>query len=192
MAKASKPKNSEPKQWSVHDLWAKYEDIAMHFNDLLIKLRTQGLAAVAALITLVGIFTKTEPENIHLSWEIATAVLIGLAVFWIAIWIIDFRYYNRLLIGAVVSLKEIEAESRKDNPSLAINTRPTIDRETSRPQRDTKRSGERWRIRLGVWLFYIFVLAAILGGAGYCYTKELASHIITNDESDYLEGSETN
>jgi hypothetical protein len=81
MAKASKPKNSEPKQWSVHDLWAKYEDIAMHFNDLLIRLRTQALAAVAALITLVGIFTKTEPENIHLSWEIATAVLIGLAYF---------------------------------------------------------------------------------------------------------------
>jgi hypothetical protein len=131
MAKASKPKNSEPKQWSVHDLWAKYEDIAMHFNDLLIRLRTQALAAVAALITLVGIFTKTEPENIHLSWEIATAVLIGLAVFWIAIWIIDFRYYNRLLIGAVVALKELEAESRKDKPSLAINISTTIERENS-------------------------------------------------------------
>jgi hypothetical protein len=40
----------------VQCLWEKYEDIAMHFNDLLIRLRTQSLAGVAALSALVGIF----------------------------------------------------------------------------------------------------------------------------------------
>src|ERR1019366_10562259 len=101
MAKESKA--LDVKQWTVHDLWAKYEDIAMHFNDLLIRLRTQALAAVAALSTLVGIFTKTDPNSVHVSWEIATAVFLGLSIFWIAIWIIDFCYYNRLLIGAVAA-----------------------------------------------------------------------------------------
>jgi hypothetical protein len=38
--------------WPIFDVWDKYEAIAMHFNDLLIKLRTQALAAVAALSTI--------------------------------------------------------------------------------------------------------------------------------------------
>jgi len=38
----------------TRELWEKYEDIAMHFNDLIIKLRTQALAGVVALSTLVG------------------------------------------------------------------------------------------------------------------------------------------
>ena len=32
------PKDNKPleiRQWTIHDLWAKYEEIAMHFNDLL-------------------------------------------------------------------------------------------------------------------------------------------------------------
>src|SRR5664280_1831888 len=44
---------AEPEGWPLKDVWEKYEDIAMHFNDLLIRLRTQALAAVAAISTLV-------------------------------------------------------------------------------------------------------------------------------------------
>jgi hypothetical protein len=32
------PADNKPldvKAWTIHDLWAKYEDITMHFNDLL-------------------------------------------------------------------------------------------------------------------------------------------------------------
>lgn len=36
----------------VFEVWTKYEDIAMHFNDLLIKLRTQALGGVAAISAL--------------------------------------------------------------------------------------------------------------------------------------------
>ena len=109
------PKDNKPldvKPWTIHDLWAKYEDIAMHFNDLLIHLRTQALAAVAALSTLIGIFTKTDPNSVHISWEVATGVFSLLIVFWVAIWAIDRGYYNRLLIGAVIALREVEAESK--------------------------------------------------------------------------------
>lgn len=31
-----------------------------------------------------------------------------LTAFWVAIWILDFRYYNRLLIGAVDALLKLE------------------------------------------------------------------------------------
>jgi hypothetical protein len=41
--------------WPVFKVWQKYEDIAMHFNDLLIRLRTQALGAIAALTTIIGV-----------------------------------------------------------------------------------------------------------------------------------------
>src|ERR1017187_1093347 len=95
---------AEPEGWPLKDVWEKYEDIAMHFNDLLIRLRTQALAAVAAISTLVTIFGKTG-ANPKLSWELAALVFSLLAVFWIAILVIDFCYNNRLLIGAVAAIR---------------------------------------------------------------------------------------
>jgi hypothetical protein len=61
---------AEPEGWPLKDVWEKYEDIAMHFNDLLIRLRTQALAAVAAISTLATIFGKTGADP-KLSWELA-------------------------------------------------------------------------------------------------------------------------
>ncbi|MEA2991838.1 MAG: hypothetical protein QOD40_758 [Alphaproteobacteria bacterium] len=166
---------AEAKIWTVHDLWAKYEDIAMHFNDLLIRLRTQALAAVAALSTLVGIFTKTDPNSVHVSWEVATAVFIGLGVFWTAIWAIDRCYYNRLLIGAVSALKDLEAESTKPQPDLKIDFSTKIEQHVSRPFGDTRPLLERFQSRIGVRAFYFLVFAAICCGAAFCYCHELAT-----------------
>src|SRR5437667_124517 len=82
------------------DVWDKYEKIAMHFNDLIIKLRTQALAGVAALSTLVTLFAKSDVASSG-AWGIAAFIFGGLCLAWVAIWIIDFSYYNRLLTGAV-------------------------------------------------------------------------------------------
>lgn len=171
MAKESRA--LDVKRWTIHDLWAKYEDIAMHFNDLLIRLRTQALAVVTALSALVGIFTKTDPSSVHISWEIATAVFIGLAVFWVAIWAIDRCYYNRLLIGAVLALRRIEAESHKVDPSMVIDLSTQIEQHVSHPFSDTRPFWERFQSKIGVRAFYALVLAAILVGAWFCYWHEL-------------------
>jgi hypothetical protein len=164
-----------PRNWTIHDLWAKYEDIAMHFNDLLIRLRTQALAAVAALSTLVGVFTKTDVTSMHLSWQIATAVFLGLSVFWIAIWIVDITYYNRLLIGAVVALRHIEAESRHQRPSLAINISTTIEEAVAHTLPDTRSFRQRFYSRRGITFFYSLVLITLLSGAAFCFF-ELSTH----------------
>lgn len=172
------PKDNKPlevKAWTVHGLWAKYEDIAMHFNDLLIRLRTQALAAVAALSTLVGIFTKTDPNSVHISWEIATGVFFLLSVFWIAIWAVDRCYYNRLLIGAVIALRDIEAESKKSNPRLTITMSTQIERYVAHPFSDTRTFSERFQTKLGVRAFYLLVLLALIGGAVFCYCQELGT-----------------
>ncbi len=172
------PKDNKPldvRRWTIHDLWAKYEDIAMHFNDLLIRLRTQALAAVAALSTLVGIFTKTDPNSVHISWEVATGVFSLLTVFWIAIWAIDRCYYNRLLIGAVIALRLVEAESKKKNPSIAINMSSQIEEYVAHPFSDTRTRREKFQTKLGVRAFYLLVLMALIVGASYCYWQELKS-----------------
>ena len=101
-----------PQEVNIQSLWEKYEDIAMHFNDLLIRLRTQALAGIAAISTLIGIFTKASPSALQSDWLIAEAIFIALTLFWIAIFCLDFFYYNRLLVGAVAALKDLEAEAR--------------------------------------------------------------------------------
>src|ERR1019366_2632481 len=116
---------AEPEGWPLKDVWEKYEDIAMHFNDLLIRLRTQALAAVAAISTLVTIFGKTGADP-KLSWELAVLV------FWIAIWIIYFCYYNRLLIGAVAAILDIEALSKEAIYIRQIDISTKIERAVAR------------------------------------------------------------
>jgi hypothetical protein len=167
------PSDNKPldvKAWTVHDLWAKYEDIAMHFNDLLIRLRTQALAGVAALSTLVGIFTKT--DSIHVSWQIASDVFVLLIMFWVAIWAIDRCYYNRLLVGAVNALRDIEQESKKANPNLVIDLSTQIELNVAHPFSDKRPFWKRFQSNLGVRLFYLIVLCALIAGARFCYLHE--------------------
>jgi hypothetical protein len=161
-----------PKPWTIHDLWAKYEDVAMHFNDLLIRLRTQALAGVAAVSTLVGIFTRTDPASIHISWQIATDVFALLIMFWVAIWTIDRCYYNRLLTGAVSALRDIEQKSTKPNPSLAIDLSTQIELHVAHPFLDKRPRWERFHAKIGVWLFYLIVLGALFAGLLVCFRHE--------------------
>ena len=82
-------------------------------------------------------------------------------------------------LGAVSALKDIEAESQKGTPSLAINISTNIERVTLRAVRDTRPCRERFHSIMGVWTSYFFVLAANCGGAAYCFNKELDTHIVT-------------
>jgi hypothetical protein len=68
--------NLNPTNYTVNiqSLWEKYEDIAMHFNDLLMRLHTQGLAGIAAVSTLVGIFTKGTASDFQSDWLVATFI----------------------------------------------------------------------------------------------------------------------
>ena len=103
---------SDPKtaEIDVLALWSKHEDIAMHFNDLLMRLRSQSLAGIAAVSTLVGLFSKEGIGSIKMDWLAASAIFIAMMCFWAAIWCLDFLYYNQLLVGAVEAIKDLEAK----------------------------------------------------------------------------------
>jgi hypothetical protein len=96
---------------TIFAAWEKYEGVAMHFNELLIRLRTQAIAGVAAIATVAAIIERGDIAS-NLRWDLLAASFFFLNIFWVAVWIIDVRYYNRLLRGAVDALLEIEAASK--------------------------------------------------------------------------------
>ena len=153
----------------VFELWQKYEDIAMHFNDLLIRLRTQALAAIAALATIIGVFAKAG-EDRHTSWEMVAFAFAILSVFWIAIRVIDFCYYNRLLEGAVAALLNVEEESKGKLYLQSIDMSTKIEAAVAGR---LKKRPEEWRLGRGRWVFYVLVAGALLGGFGFSLYQAL-------------------
>jgi len=141
-------------------LWEKYEDIAMHFNDLLIRLRTQSLAGVAAVSAVAGIFSKEGISDLSLDWHITRAILVALIGFWIAIWCLDMGYYNRLLGGAVNAIIELEkTTSRQTEFDSEIKMSRDIEAQFRKTWwNHNKRSYD------GVVAFYAIVLAVLFVG----------------------------
>jgi hypothetical protein len=166
---------TEEPGWPIHKLWEKYEDIAMHFNDLIIKLRTSALAGVAALSTLVGVFAKSDPGHFGYTWEIAGCVFTALSAFWIAIWILDFSYYNKLLIGAVAALVELEKASATQKRISQIKLSTLVEKSVSSKVHFDLTLRERWNIVWGRWAFYLIVLGALVAGVLFSYHEHLTA-----------------
>jgi hypothetical protein len=93
------------------NLWAKYEQVAMHFNDLLMRLRTQALGAVATIAAAGGFLLSTKVDH-NRFWIDFFALLLFLTVAWIAVALLDTFYYGVLLLGAVDALLDLESRSQ--------------------------------------------------------------------------------
>lgn len=146
----------------MYELWDKYEAITMHFNDLLIKLRVQALAGVAALSTAVGLFAKFESTaQARGAWLLAALILLGISAVWVAIWLMDFCYYNRLLSGAVSALEKIEKHSATSTRIKHIDLSTLIE--------ECVKGDLPNKVSRGVWSFYIIVLLTLLAGAVYSF-----------------------
>jgi hypothetical protein len=52
MSDGTQPKYTERSDFA---LWDRYENVAMHFNDLIIRLRTQALGALAGVVAISGL-----------------------------------------------------------------------------------------------------------------------------------------
>lgn len=136
-------------------IWEKYENIAMHFNGLLIHLRTQALGAVATIVTAAGFLLTRSPEPLKHEWWAVFAVSVLLLFAWCTLWMIDVCYYSRLLLGAVNALIKIEKES---GGLLELSTQ--VQRLFGVPREDSTRLN--WQI----YLFYLpvaFFLLCVTG-----------------------------
>ena len=137
-------------------LWKEYEGVAMHFNDLIIKLRGQSLGAVGAFATLAAVVAKTNTAS-EVRWGLLAGAFSFLCVFWVGVWVLDLGYYNRLLAGAVDALLTIE----KGSLDTAL-----VDRiELSTKIEDRVKSGgvgnNGYRL-----VFYVIVFLTLLFGFG--------------------------
>jgi hypothetical protein len=121
------------------------------------------------------VFAKSDPGHFGYTWEIASCVFLALAAFWIAIWILDFSYYNKLLIGAVAALIELEKISATQKRISQIKLSTLVEQSVSSnvPFELTRR--QRWNILWGRWSFYLIVLFALMAGAAFSYNEHLTA-----------------
>jgi hypothetical protein len=102
---------------NVIDLWKKYEDVAMHFNDLIMRWRLQAIGGLAGLVTLAG-FVVGDAATLTVRYR-AMVILSGVLTFgWVGVALIDLLYYRRLLQGAVKAILVIE----RDHPRITLST----------------------------------------------------------------------
>lgn len=148
-------------QKNIFDAWLEYEKVAIHFNELLIKLRTQALAGIVALSTAAG-FIARSPNQGPFNWGFLTCILIVLNFAWLAIWLVDFRYYNRLLLGAVDEVMRIEELSKKKDKLDKITLSTQIEKveRTGRPDNLPRRSLCA-RLLQGRVLFYLITFIGL-------------------------------
>ena len=93
------------------------------------------------------------------NWHALVAAFGALSVFWVAIWVLDFAYYNRLLLGAVNALVTIEkasaaGETTLDRLNLSHDIEDAVASKPSVKGRNSK----------GRWIFYILVFSVLMTG----------------------------
>lgn len=112
--------NIEPltfRQKLKHDesVWKVSIDTQIHFNELLIKMRTTVISVVLTVFGAVMV-TFEKAETLHfLKWNIHIGIVIlilGLG-FLLAQFLLDFFYYFRLLLGAVKFTEKIDDKYEK-------------------------------------------------------------------------------
>jgi hypothetical protein len=143
----------------VFKLWSKYEDVTIHFNDLILRLRFQALAGVAGLSALVGVFGR-DVEDVNMRSAVVSGVFFLLALFWVAIWALDRFYYDKLLCGAVHALLNLEKFTKEPKASLQIDLSTSIEDSFL----GTVRLKHPGRGKDGRSWFYGIVFVALLGG----------------------------
>lgn len=146
----------------IFEVWDRYESIAMHFNDLLIKLRTQALGGVAAIASIVAVLSKNGVES-GFNWAIMAGVFFFLNFFWVAAWILDFKYYNRLLRGAVDALLELEELTKTKTHIKELNLSRIIEGTVASKGTKTDKKPHR-QLSSGIMWFYFVVLSGLLIG----------------------------
>lgn len=147
-------------------LWREYEKIAMHFNGLIIKLRSQSLGGVAVFATLTAVVARGD-TTAKVRWGLLTGAFALLSIFWIAVWVLDLGYYNRLLAGAVKALLDIEKGSCNSARVSKINLSTTISQYLTGNQEQTANTEQsEISLRLGhnnyTLAFYAIVLTGLV------------------------------
>jgi hypothetical protein len=164
----STPELSHERRTYLLEAWKTSEDVAMHFNNLLLGFRLKAIGGIA--VGAVAGFGLKLGDFAHP--HVVGTVFMALAIIWVLVWAADFFYYYRLLAGAVDELLRLEGvlgdvhlshliERRvqgEDRPKRDINLLSYIPRNPSRHP--------SWPI----WVFYAvpFLVLVAMAIAMWC------------------------
>lgn len=93
---------------SEFELWSRYEDLAMHFNELLIQFRIQMLGGLAALATIGSYLVGEKVTPRKQRFGVLALGSFVLAIAWLAAASLDLFYYSQLLKGSVAAIIQLE------------------------------------------------------------------------------------
>lgn len=147
MSNGNQTKDSEPSEFAI---WNEYEKVAMHFNDLIMRLRTQALGTLAGVVAISGLavsFAQKSESTSQLVILLSALVFFTLA--WVALYFLDMLYYHKLLEGAVKAILELEKDKQNGQNKKRINLSTKIHEEV--PHR-----------MITITAFYGLVLLALL------------------------------
>jgi len=88
-------------------IWWQYEQVAMHFNQLIIQFRVQALGGLVAASAAGGLLVSKDMD-VDARDQIRRYFFTFLLFAWAAAAVLDIFYYQRLLQGAVRALTEYE------------------------------------------------------------------------------------
>lgn len=98
----------EPNQ--IIELWYHYEQVAMHFNEMIIQYRLQLMGGAGVIGALSGYLIGSKVDSALLRHKLRAYVSSGILLLILAAFYLDIYYYNELLRGAVKAILKLEAE----------------------------------------------------------------------------------
>lgn len=101
------------------DLWYHYEEIAMHFNQLMIQYRLQLMAGMGALGGILVFSIENNVKDRRTKINLRAFASSGLLLILAGAICLDLYYYYPLLEGAVEALVALEQQL----PSIDMSTR---------------------------------------------------------------------
>ncbi len=164
----------------LRELWAKYEDVAIHFNDLIMRLRTHALTGIAGVVTVAGLAINFSGKSAPVAeWTMVLFAIGFLTIAWFALWILDVFYYNKLLEGAVQALRELETATQKGQDDKTLKA---VDDSIILSTRIFARAGNHL---IPINIFYSLVFVALLVGVLVAFLK--MSTVVPQPSSNHLE-----
>ncbi len=166
-------------------VWKSYEKVAMHFNDLIIRLRIQSIGGLAGLAAILGIFLHTqEGSNGSFNCGLAIVAIICLMLLWVAVWILDICYYNRLLEGSVNAILELEKKKADFLEKKEINLSSNIEGAFKQrfPHEPKGWSKRLFNGRNGFYMTVFIALFVILLVSSFMYCRSYQEKGICTEE----------
>jgi len=101
--------------------WKTVIQTQMHFNEMILRLRGMGIATVTAIFGAAAYSLQFEKIILHVkgyTFQAAIIIVFFALTLLLAIFILDYFYYFKLLLGAVKRGEEIDKNVRAINPNM--------------------------------------------------------------------------